>query len=171
MGLSDIADGLEVVAEQRDRGVAAVDDTDRALADRLAEHAADLPCEGATAAAVVEAYVAAGDLATAAEAGGVAPVTAARTLHLVGVGGVSPLPPDDRGPVREWLAGDRSRTDAKAAVGLDEQAFALAAFVETRDPIPGARAAVDGALSPGEDAVVEKREALGETMSDADELR
>lgn len=170
MALSDIADGLEVVAEQRERGVAAVDDTDRPLTERLGDHAPDLPCDGETAAAVVEAFTGAGDLEAAAEAGDVAPVTAARTLHLLGVDGVSPLPPDERGPVRAWLAGDRSRTTAKQAVGLDEEAFALAVFVETTDPLPGAQEAVDGALAPGDDAAVEKRDALDETMSDADEL-
>ncbi|MFT4883088.1 MAG: hypothetical protein ACI8U4_000586, partial [Natronomonas sp.] len=36
MGLSDIADGLEVTAEQRDRGVAAADETGAPLAERLA---------------------------------------------------------------------------------------------------------------------------------------
>lgn len=171
MALSDIAEGLEVVDEQRERGVATVDDTDRPLAERLADHADELPCDGATAATVVEAFAGGSDLAAAAEAGDVAPVTAARTLHLLGFDGLSPLDPDERGPLREWLAGDRARTAARAAVGLDEPAFALAVFVETRTPLPGAREAVDGALAPGEDAAVEKRDALEETMSDADELR
>lgn len=170
MELSDIAEGLEVVAEQRERGVAAVDDTDRDLAARLGDHAEELPCDGETAAAIVEAATAGGDLETAADAAGVAPITAAKTLHLLGVDGVSPLSAADRAPVRAWLAGDRSRTEAKAAAGVDEQAFALAAFVETTDPIPGARDAVDGALSPGGDAAVEKRDALDGTMSDAGDL-
>jgi hypothetical protein len=170
MELSDIAEGLEVVDEQRERGVAAVDDTDRDLGERLADHEAELPCDGETAAAVVETFTAGGDLEAVAEAGGVAPITAAKALHRLGVEGVAPLSAAERAPVREWLAGDRSRTDALAATGVDEEAFALAAFVETRDPIPGAQAAVDGALAPGEDAAVEKRDALDGTMSDAGEL-
>lgn len=169
MPLSDIADGLEVVSEQRERGVASVDDTDRALAERLADHEASLPCDGTAAAAIVETYTA-GDLEAAAGAGGVAPVTAAKTLHLLGVDGISPLSPGEREPVREWLAGDRSRTAARTAVGLDEPSFALAAFVETRDPIHAAQEAVDGALAPSADAAVEKRDRLEGTMSDAEEL-
>lgn len=171
MPLSDIAEGIEVVSEQRDRGVAAVDGTERDLSARLADHEGALPCDAAAAATVVETFTAGDDLAAAAAAAGVAPVTAAKALHLLGADGVSPLPPDERGPVRAWLAGERSRTAARAAVGLDEQAFALAAFVETRDAIPDAQAAVDGALAPGEDAAVEKRDALSGTMSDAEDLR
>lgn len=170
MPLSDIADGLEVVAEQRDRGVAAVDDTDRDLAERLADYEAELPCGGEAATAVVEAFTAGGDLEATADAAGVAPVTAAKALHLLGVDGVSPLSPDERDPLRAWLAGDRSRTAAKAAVDLDEQSFALAAFVETQDPLVGAQAAVDGSLAPGADPAVEKRDVLDGTMSDAEEL-
>ncbi len=44
MTLSEIADGLEVTASQRDRGVAVADDTETPLVDRLAEHADELPC-------------------------------------------------------------------------------------------------------------------------------
>lgn len=171
MGLSDIAEGIEVVAEQRDRGVAAVDGTERDLAARLADHEAALPCDAPAAATVLEAFTGGGDLAGAAEEAGVAPVTAAKALHLLGADGVSPIPADERGPLRAWLAGDRSRTAARAAVGLDERAFALAAFVETRDPIPDARAAVASALAPGDDAAVAKRDALSGTMTDAEDLR
>jgi hypothetical protein len=170
MELSDIAAGLEVVDEQRERGVAAVDDTDRDLAERLVAYEDEFPCEAAGAAAVAETFTAGGDLEAAADAGGVAPVTAARALHLLGVDGVSPLAPDERGPVRAWLAGERSRTAAKEDLGVGERAFALAAFVESRDPLEGAREALDGALAPGEDAAVEKRDRLSGTMSDAEEL-
>lgn len=171
MGLSDIAEGLEVVAEQRERGVAAVDDTDRDLVERLAALEGDLPCNADAAASVVEVFTAGGTLASAAEAGAVAPVTAARTLHLLGVDGVSPLAPDEREPVRTWLAGECSRIEARESVDLDERTFALAAFVEAREPLPGAQEAIRGALSPGAAATVEKRDALAETMSDAEELR
>lgn len=168
MELSDIAEGLEVVDEQRERGVAAVDGTDRDLAERLADHEADLPCGAAAAATAVEAYTAGADLDAAAEAAGVAPVTAARALHLLGVDGVAPLSPAERAPVREWLAGERSRTAAREATGADERAFALAAFVESHDPLPGARATVDGALDV--DATADTPEALDETMDDVAEL-
>lgn len=170
MELSDIADGLEVVDEQDERGVATVDDTGRDLAERLADHEADLPCDAATAAALVEAFTGGGDVAAAAAAADVAPATAARALHLLGVDGVSPLAPDERAPVRQWLAGECSRTAARSAAGVDEEAFALAAFVEARAPLDGAREALDGALAPGEDPAVEKRDALDGTMSDADDL-
>lgn len=170
MDLSDIADGIEVTDEQCERGVAAVDDTDRDLAERLAPLEEDLPCGAAAAAAVAEAFTADGDLAAAADAGGVAPVTAARALHLLGVDGVSSLGPDEREPVRAWLAGERSRTAAKAATGTDEQTFALAAFVESREPLDGAREALEGALAPVDDAAVAKRDRLAGTMSDPDDL-
>jgi hypothetical protein len=166
MDLSDIAAGLEVVDEQRERGVPTVDGTDRDLAERLADHESDLPCGAAAAAVAVEAYTAGGDVEAAAEAADVPPVTAARALHLLGVEGVSPLGPAERQPVREWLAGQRSRTDARAATGADERAFALAAFVEAREPVPGAREAVDGAL----DAPTDTPEALEEAMDDVAEL-
>jgi len=170
MELSEIADGLEVVEEQREHGVAAVDDTDRGLAERLGAYEGDLPCDAAVAATVAEAFTAGDDLEAAAEAGGVAPVTAARALHLLGVDGVSPLSPDEREPVRAWLAGERSRTAAKTATGADERAFALAAFVESRDPLPGARDALEGALGPRDDAAVAKRDRLAGTMTDAEDL-
>jgi len=58
MALSDIAAGVEVTTRQRDRGVAAVDETDAPLPERLAPFADDLPCSAAAAATVVEAYAA-----------------------------------------------------------------------------------------------------------------
>lgn len=170
MRLSDIAAGLEVVEEQQDRGVATVDDTEASLAERLQPYEDELPCGPADAAAAVEAYTAGADAEEAADAAGLAPVTAARALHLLGVEGVSPLDPDAHRAIRSWLEGERSRTAARTAAGADEQAFAIASFVETHEPLAGAREAVEGALAPGGDAVVEKREALDGTMSDVDEL-
>lgn len=105
MELSDLAEGLEVVAEQRERGVAAVDDTDRDLAVRLDDYADELPCDGGSAAAVVETFTGGGDLESAADAGGVAPITAAKTLHLLGVDEISPLSADERAPCAPgWTA-------------------------------------------------------------------
>lgn len=163
MALSDIAAGIEITASQRNRGVAAVDDTDASLAERLSLVDEDLPCSPTAAATVVEAYATGKPVGDAGRTAGVAPVTAAKTLHLVGEQ-VSPVGPRGREMVRDWLAGDLSRSDAIALTGVTEQAFALAAYVETHEPLPEARDAVEGALSADE------RDPLGETMSDVGEL-
>ncbi|WP_440006988.1 DUF7858 family protein [Halomicrococcus sp. SG-WS-1] len=170
MTLSDIAAGLEVTAEQRDRGVAAVDDTDGDLRERLVPFADDLPCDPTSAATVVESFTAGASVGDAGRDAGVAPVTAAKTLHLLGLDGVSPLGPTARDVVGDWLTADLSRSDAKALTGASETEFALAAFVETHDPLDGAVEAVEGALSPAGDATVRKRDELGETMSDVGDL-
>ena len=167
MTLSEIAAGLEITERQRERGVATVDDTGADLRTRLEPYADELPCDAASAAAVVDAYTAGTAIGECAHAAGVAPATAAQTLHLLGVEGVSPLAPIGRAVLRDWLAGECSRTEAKMLVDASEPEFALAAFVETHDPIEGARDAVEGALSPDGDATVEKRDALGETMTEA----
>jgi hypothetical protein len=169
MGLSEIAAGVEVTAEQRDCGVAAVDATDEPLPDRLAPFADDLPCAPREAATVVEAYADGSSVGESARAAGLPPVTGAKALHLLGES-VCPLGPTGRELVRDWLAADCSRADALALSGASEREFALAAYVETHDPIPGARDALEGALAPDGDAAVAKRDALSETMSDAGEL-
>ncbi|PSP83930.1 hypothetical protein BRC83_06675 [Halobacteriales archaeon QS_1_68_17] len=170
MALSDIADGVETTAEQRDRGVATVDDTADDLVDRLRPFADALPCTPAGAATVVEAYAAGESVGACAAAAGVAPATAARALHLLGER-VTPLGPTGREVVRDWLAGELPRTEAVALTGGDEADFALAAYVETHDPIPAAREAVEDALAPPGDAAVDKRDALAGTMSDVPDLR
>lgn len=170
MGLSDIADGVEVVAEQRERGVATVDCTDDPLADRLEPHADDLPCSPAAAATLVDAYAEGKSVGDAARAAGIAPTDGAKALHLFGES-VSPVGPMGREIVGDWLDGRLARTEAIDLAGVSEQEFALAGYVETHHPIPGAREAVEGALSPDGDAAVAKRDALGETMSDVGELR
>ena len=167
MTLSEIAAGLEVTERQRERGVATVDDTDADLTSRLEPYAEELPCDAASAAAIVDAYTAGTAIGECARAAGVAPATAARTLHLLGVEGVSPLTPVGRDVLRDWLAGECSRTEAKRLVDASEPEFALAAFVETHDPIEGAREAVEGIHSPEGDATVEKRDALDGTMTEA----
>ncbi|MHB9287325.1 hypothetical protein ACKVMT_09845 [Halobacteriales archaeon Cl-PHB] len=146
MGLSEIAAGVEVTIEQRDRGVAAVDDTDATLADRLAPLTDDLPCGVDAAATVVERYAAGGSLGTAASAAGLPEVTAAKTLHLLGES-VSPVGPTGREVVRDWIAGELSRTEALELARVGETAFALAVFVETHEPLPEGRAAIEAALS------------------------
>lgn len=171
MALSDIADGLEVTTPQRERGVATVHGEDRSLASRLERHADDLPCAPAEAAAVVEAFVGGRSVGESAREAGVAPVTAAKTLHRLGFDGVTPLSPTGRDVLRDWLDADLSRSDALALTGATDAEFALAAYVETHDPIDGARELVESALSPRGDAMVEKRDALAETMSGVGDLR
>lgn len=164
MGLAEIADGIEVTESQRETGVAAVDETDTPLEARLEPVAEDLPCSPADAAAVVEAYAAGRSVGASGRVAGLAPVTAAKTLHLLGEQ-VSPLGPRGREIVADWLAGDLSRSDALTLTGASDQAFTLAAYVETHDPLPEGRDAVEGALS-----VDRGRDPLAETRSDVGEL-
>ncbi|WP_254279524.1 hypothetical protein [Haloarcula marina] len=163
MGLSDIAAGIEVTAEQCDRGVATVDGTDEALADRLEPFADDLPCSAAEAATVVEAYAAGSAVDACGHAASVPPVTAAKALHLLGEQ-VSPVGPRGRDIVADWLAGDLARRTAMELVGVGEQTFALAAYVESHDPLPAARDAIDGALAPSD------TDPLAEARSDVPDL-
>lgn len=171
MGLSQIAAGIEVVEEQRRRGVATADDTDQSLAERFEAHERSFPCTPAAAATVVESHAAGTSVEASAREAGVAPVTAAKALHRCGVEGVTPLTPEARRVLGDWLAGDLSRTDALALTGASDAEFALATYVETHDPIPGLVDAREAALSLGDDAAVEKRNALDETMSDPTALR
>ncbi|WP_254833028.1 hypothetical protein [Haloglomus salinum] len=163
MTLSDIAAGLEVTAEQKDRGVAAVDDTDAPLAERLRGFADRLPCTPEAAATLATEYAAGASIGDAARAAGVAPVTGAKTLHRLGEP-IQPLGPTGREVVRDWLDARLARTEAVELAGGDETDFALAAYVETHDPIPGARDAVSGALA------VETGDPLAETHSGANEF-
>lgn len=167
MGLSEIAAGIEVTAEQDERGVATVDDTGVALVDRLREAGEALPCTPEAAATVVETHAAGASVGDSARAAGVAPVTAAKALHRCGVVGVTPLAPTARAVLRDWLDGRLSRTAALALTGGDAAEFALAAYVETHPPDPDLVAAVEGVLAPAGNAAVEKRDALAETMSPA----
>jgi len=170
VGLSDIAAGIEVTHEQRDPGVTTVDGTGGDLADRLAPHGEDLPCDPTAAARVLSAYGGGESVGAAADEAGVAPVTAAKTLHLLGVEGVSPLSPTGREICRDWVAGRLPRAEARELAGASETAFALAAFVETHDPLDGTAELVERVLSEGREDLLDKREYLGETMSDVDDL-
>lgn len=170
MGLADIAAGIEVVDEQRDRGVAAVDDTGGELAGALADYDGDLPCTPEQAATVLEAYAGGARVGEAGHEAGVVPVTAAKTLHLLGMDGVSPLSPVGREVVRDWVAGELGHAEARELTGADEAEFALAAFVETHDPLPGAEEVLERALADDDDASVAKRDHLAETMSGVDDL-
>ncbi|GAB3688728.1 hypothetical protein GCM10028857_23250 [Salinarchaeum chitinilyticum] len=169
MGLSDIAADLAVTAEQCDRGVATVDETDGALAERLAPVADELPCSADAAAALVEAYAAGASVGGAGDAAGVPPITAAKTLHLVGVDGVCPLAPMVREIVGDWIAGELPRSEARELTGASETEFLLTAFLETHEPIPAARTAVEPVLGPG-DAPLATDDHLAETMTDAAEF-
>jgi hypothetical protein len=174
--LSDIADGLEVTTEQRDRGVASVDATaggesGATLREQLADFAEDLPCDGASAATIIEGHTAGQSVGETAHDAGVAPITASKTLHLLGCEGVSPLTPEAHRILRDWLSADLSRTEARKLAGANETEFALASFIETHDPIPGASDLVEGAFARDGDAAVEKRDTLSGTMSGTGKLR
>lgn len=171
MALSNIAAGLEVTTKQRDRGIAAVDNTKTDTATRLSDLDDELPCDAETAATVLESHTTGRSVGESARAAGVAPVTAAKTLYLLGVDGVNPLTPQARAVLRDWLNAELSRSDAKTLTGAGETEFALATFIETHDPIDGASEIVEASLTPRRDATVQKRDHLAETMSGVGELR
>ncbi|MFC6990004.1 hypothetical protein ACFQJD_17225 [Haloplanus sp. GCM10025708] len=171
MGLSDIAAGIEITERQNERGVPTVDATQSDLVSRLSSHAESLPCTPEAAATVLETHSAGTSVGDSAREAGVAPMTAAKVLHRCGVAGVSPLSPTARRVVRDWLSGDVSRADALALSGADETEFALQTYVETHDAVPELADAVEGVLEPEANASVAKRDALGETMSSATDLR
>ena len=162
MGLSEIAAGIESTTEQRDRGVASVDDTDADLTERLGAFAADLPCSAGAAATLVEAYAAGKSVGAASRAAELAPATGARTLHRLGEP-VCPLSPVERDVVRDFLDARVGRTDAVSLVGSETE-FALGVYCETHDPIPGAVEALEGALA------VEQSDPLADARSDVGDL-
>jgi len=171
MGLSDIAAGIEVCEQQRERGVPTVDATGSDLLDRLDAHANHLPCTPEAAATVLDVYAAGTSIGDCAREAGIAPMTAAKLLHRCGVTGVSPLAPTAREILRDWLDGDLSRSEAVTLVGADEAEFALATYVETHEAVPDLADAVAGVLEPESNASVAKRDALAETMSAVEDLR
>jgi hypothetical protein len=164
MGLSEIAAGLEVTAEQRDRGVATADETGASLGERLAPVAEALPCDPAAAAAVVEAYAERASVGRAAAVGEVPKTTAAKTLYLLGEP-VDPSTPTARRVVEEFLEGELGRTDAMTLGNVGAREFALGVFVTTHDPIPQAESAVADALSVEHDA-----DPLGDARSGLEDL-
>ncbi|WP_255194872.1 hypothetical protein [Halorarius litoreus] len=163
MTLSELAAGLEVTAEQEARGVAVVDDTDTPLVERLEPFADALPCTPAAAATLVDSYATGTSVGAAAREAGIAPVTGAKALHLLGES-VHPLGPTGQRVVRDWLDARLSRADALELTQCDDAEFALAVFVETHDPLPEAREALEGALA------VELADPLDDARSDADEF-
>ena len=166
MGLSELAEGVRVTEGQRERGVASVDRTSESLADRLSACEGDLPTDAETAAVVIERYAGGGSIGQAAAVASVPEVTAAKVLHLVGES-VSPLSPTGRTVVRDWVAGELSRSEALSLTRASPAAFALAAYVETHEPIPAAQAAVGSTLSPDGSGDA----ALSSAVEPPDELR
>jgi len=146
MGLSDIAAGIEITEQQEERGVATVDTTDASLAERLEPYEAELPCSAGEAATVLERYTAGGSVGAAGRAAGVAPVTAAKTLHLLGES-VFPLGPIARDIITDLIRGEISRCDALELTRASEAEFALAMYIETHEPIEEACTAIEGVLA------------------------
>ena len=146
MGLSEIAAGIEVTDHQEQRSVATVDETDTTLADRLEPFAESLPCSPAEAAAVLERYSEGGSVGASGRTAGVAPTTAAKTLHLLGES-VSPLGPTGREIVGDYLDGRLSRSEALELTRVGDESFALAVYVETHEPLEEACEAVEGFLA------------------------
>ncbi|MFP4218413.1 MAG: hypothetical protein ACLFR6_06205 [Salinarchaeum sp.] len=171
MGLAEIAAGLEVTTEQRDRGVATVNDAGDGLTERLGAYADTLPCSAETAAALIEAYAAGKSVEHAGETAGVPAMTAAKVLHLVGVDGVCPMTPQGRAIIRDWLDARVTRSEARELTGVSETEFELTVYIETHDSIPGARAAIEPALGHAGSPTTQKRDLLAETMTGADEFR
>ncbi|MFB6311256.1 MAG: hypothetical protein ABEH64_08775 [Salinirussus sp.] len=169
MGLAELAAGVTVTDEQRERGIATVDRSGDTLSERLEECQEALPTDPDTAAAILERYAAGGSIGDAAAAGDVAPITAAKTLHLAGES-VSPLGPTGRAVVRDWIAGDVSRSTALELSRASPGEFALAAYVETHEPLEAALAALDSA---GEAAELTHAadEALADVADVPDRLR
>jgi hypothetical protein len=165
MGLSDIADGIEVTEHQEEHGVATVDTTETSLAERLEPFAEELPCAAAAAATVLEQYSQGKSVGTAGRTSGVAPVTAAKTLHLLGES-VSPVSPMGADIINDWIEGRLSRTEALELTQLGEEEFGLAVYAETHEPIEAACAAIEGVLAARHD----QRQPLAETMSETTDL-
>lgn len=163
MGLSDIAAGLEVTTEQRDRGVATTDGTGATLADRLAAFEDELPCTPAAAATLADAYAGGASVGRAAAVAELPRTTAAKTLYLLGEP-VDPLTPTASHVLEDWLAGEISRSEARRLANVGEREFALGAYVATHEPIDGAESVVADALSP-----TRETDPLSDAVGDADD--
>lgn len=146
MGLDDIAAGVRVTDEQRERGVATADETAAPLSERLEVFAGDLPCSATEAAAVVRAYGEGASIERAAAVADLPRSTAARVLYLLGEP-VDPLTPTARRVLDDWLAGELSRTEARTLAGVGPKEFALGAYVATHEPLEGAESVVAQELS------------------------
>lgn len=163
MALSDIAAGLEVTTEQRERGVATSDETSATLAERLARFDDELPCSADAAATLVDAYAGGASVGRAAAVAGLPRTTAAKALHLLGEP-VDPLTPSAKRVLEDWFAGDISRTEARRLIGVGDDEFALGVYVAIHEPIADAEPVVADALSPARDA-----DPLSDAVGDADD--
>jgi hypothetical protein len=165
MGLSEIAAGIEVTAEQHEHGVAAADGTETSLSERLASFDEQLPCSPDVAATLFEAYIEGASIGRAAAVAAVPETTAAKTLYRLGEP-IDPLTPTASRVLDDWLAGELSRTEAKTLSGLGETEFALGAYIATHDPIDGAETALaETASAPNtEDPLSDARSDLGDLM-------
>lgn len=166
MELSEIAAGIEVTEAQEEHSPATVDTTDTTLSEQLAPFAEELPCSPEAAATALERYSEGKSVGDAGRAAGLAPVTAAKTLHLLGES-VSPVGPMGKDVIQDWIGGQLSRTEALELTRVSEEEFGLAAYVETHEPIEAACAAVEGVLAARH---ADQRRPLSETMSDATDL-
>lgn len=162
MTLSEIAAGLEVTDEQRERGIATGDETDASLAERLEPFAERLPCSPEAAAALADAYIEGASIGRAAAVADVPKTTAAKALYLLGEP-IDPLTPTAKRVLNDWLTGDLSRTEARTLAGVGDEEFALGAYIATHDRIDGAESAVAGTISmPGDDPLADAGSDLGE---------
>lgn len=172
MALEDIAATVgTTTTRQHECGVAAVDETDRSLAERLGAFEDDLPCEPHAAATVLWTHRRGTPIAESARMANVAPVTAAKALHRLGVEGVCPLAPTARKIVRDWLHGELTRADAVALTGGNDAEFALASYVETHEPLDGVKTLTSECGGVSGDAMVAKRDQLEDAVGDGLDLR
>lgn len=169
MSLAGIAEQVGVTTiEQTARDVATIDVTETPLVDRLAPVSVHLPCGSSEAATLIEAYIDGKSIEKSSYAAGIASITGAKTLHLLGEP-IAPITPTGRTVVRDWISGECLRTEALALCGASEAEFNLAVFVEMHDPIPEAHGILAGEFER-RNAGVSNREELKETMSSVDEL-
>ncbi|MFB6111501.1 MAG: hypothetical protein ABEJ35_03085 [Halobacteriaceae archaeon] len=165
MGLDEIAAAAgTTTTPQRARGVATADRTEAPLVSRLAAVEEELPCKARAAATILRTHTAGTPIGESARAADLAPITAAKVLHRLGVDGVCPLAPTARTIVRDWLAGSLPRAEALELTGASDREFALAVYIETHDPVPEAAQLTADAEVGGRDAMVEKRERLADAV-------
>ena len=146
MGLSEIAEGLEITTRQHERNIQPVDDTVTDLTARLQTHAESLPCSPETARDVLQVYAQEMTVPRAAEAADVSSVTVTKLLHRCGVDGLSPLSERGTNVLTEWLNGAASRSAILDHETIDEREFALATYLQTHAAIPELEAALRGHL-------------------------
>jgi|APHM01.1.fsa_nt_gi hypothetical protein len=148
MGLTEIAEGLEITTRQHERTIHPVDDTVTDLSARLQTHAESLPCSPETARDVLQVYAQEMAVPPAAEAADVSSVTVTKLLHRCGVDGLSPLSEKDNEVLADWLNGVESRSAILDDETIDERGFALATYLQTHAAIPELEAAFRGYLDP-----------------------